>query len=437
MTDLSTTRSSNPRSSTTGGEASARERVETFDLRHLTRAFLDDPYPTYRALRETAPVHRLPDGSYFLSRYDDLIAVYRDARTWSSDKTVDFKSNFGDSLLYEHHTTSLVFNDPPIHTRVRRLLTPIFTPRALAVLQPRIEALVERLLDRAQEAGTFDLIEDFATAIPVQLIGDLLGVPQGERGPLRQWSLDILGALEPVLSRDKFDAGVGAIGDFKDYLRELVARRQREGGGDEAEILSKLVAASTLAAGEPGVERDDGDRLSELELLHNCIFLLNAGHETTTNLIGNGVDLLLRHPEALADLAAHPDCIATAVEEFLRMESSNQLGNRRAAVDTRLGDIDMPAGTYVHLGIGAANRDPAHFPDPDRLDIRRSPNKHLAFGNGIHTCAGNSLARMEAQVAIGKLLARFARIEPAGTPVRGGRARFRGFLHYPVRVAAR
>lgn len=410
--------------------AQAAALVAGFDLRRLTRDFLDDPYPTYRALREGAPVHRLPDGSYFLTRYDDLVAVYRDARTWSSDKTVDFKPNFGDSLLYEHHTTSLVFNDPPIHTRVRKLLAPTFTPRALAALQPRIEALVDRLLDTAGARGTIDLIGDFAAAIPVQLIGDLLGIPQNERDPLRQWSLDILGALEPVLAPEKFAAGVGSVRDFKAYLGDLVARRQREASGDDAEILSKLVAGSELAP-DAGA---GGERLSELELLHNCIFLLNAGHETTTNLIGNAVDLLLRHPGALADLAAHPDCIASAVEEFLRMESSNQLGNRRAAVETEIGGIAMPAGTYVHLGIGAANRDPAQFPDPDRLDIRRTPNRHLAFGGGIHTCAGNSLARMEAKVAIGKLVARFKTIEPAGVPVRGGRARFRGFLHYPVTV---
>jgi len=164
--------------------------------------------------------------------------------------------------------------------------------------------------------------------------------------------------------------------------------------------------------------------------------LLNAGHETTTNLIGNGIDLLLRHPDAMRDLADHPEAIGTAVEEFLRMESSNQLGNRRAIADTRIGQVAMPAGTYVHLCIGAANRDPGQFPDPDRLDIRREPNRHLAFGFGIHTCAGNSLARMEAQVAIGQLLRRFRKIERAGPPVRGGRARFRGFLRYPVTVSA-
>src|SRR5262245_52679859 len=303
------------------------ELAAAFDLARLDRAFLDDPYPTYRALREHDPVHRMANGSYFLTRYDDLIAIYRDARTWSSDKKIDFKPNFGDSPLYEHHTTSLVFNDPPIHTRVRKLLAPSFTPRTLRALQPRIEALVDRLLDVAQERGTIDLIEDFAAAIPVQLIGDMLGIPQRERGPLRDWSLKILGALEPVLSAEQFTGGVAAVDDFKAYLRDLVARRQREGVLDPAEILSTLIGATDL-----GGEAHDGDRLTELELLHNCIFLLNAGHETTTNLIGNAVDLLLRHPDAMRYLAQHPAAIGTAVEEFLRMESSNQLGNRRAIV---------------------------------------------------------------------------------------------------------
>ena len=402
-----------------------------FDINRLDRAFLDDPYPTYRALREHDPVHKMPDGSYFLTRYDDLVAAYHDAKTWSSNKTVQFKPKFGDSALYEHHTTSLVFNDPPIHTRVRKLLAPAFTPRALKALQPRIEALVDRLLDTAAERGQIDLIEDFAAAIPVQLIGDMLGIPQDERGPLRDWSLKILGALEPVLSEQQFGGGATAVDEFKAFLRDLVERRQREGAQDPGEILSTLIGATDL-----GNADRPGEKLSELELLHNCIFLLNAGHETTTNLIGNGVDLLLRHPDVMRDLAAHPETIDTAIEEFLRMESSNQLGNRRAAADTRIGDIAMPAGTYVHLCIGAANRDPAQFASPDTLDIRRAPNRHLAFGFGIHTCAGNSLARMEAQVAIGKLVRRFQSIERAGDPVRGGRARFRGFLRYPVSVRA-
>jgi len=404
--------------------------VAGFDLLRLSSAFLDDPYPTYKALREQSPVRRLPNGSYFLTRYDDLAQVYRDTATWSSDKKVDFRPNFADSLLYEHHTTSLVFNDPPVHTRVRKLLAPAFTPRALKALEPRVAALVDRLLDNAAQRGRFDIIDDFAAAIPLQLIGDLLGVPQDERRPLRRWSLAILGALEPVLSREQFDTGVRAVAEFKDYLDGLIVRRKNH-GVDGREILSTLIDASEFA--QP---TDGGERLSKLELIHNCIFLLNAGHETTTNLIGNGVDLLLRYPEAKDELAANPDLIETAVEEFLRMESSNQLGNRRATRDTEIHGVAIPAASYVHLCIGAANRDPTQFPDPDRLEIRRSPNRHLAFGLGIHACAGMSLARMEARIAIGQLVSRFRTIERAGDAIRGGRARFRGFLHYPVTASA-
>src|SRR5215510_1226739 len=374
-----------------------REAALRFDIKRLDASFLDDPFPVYRALREHDPVHRMPDGSYFLSRYDHCAAVYRDPETWSSDKKVDFKPNFGDSSLFEHHTTSLVFNDPPYHSRVRKLLAPAFTPRALKALQPRIEALVDCLLDHAAARGGMDLIADFAAAIPLQLIGDMLGIPNDERGPLRDWSLAILGALEPVLSPAQLERGTKAVDEFKAYLRRLIEQRALRPSPDEGEILSKLIAGSDLSPVDGSAER-----LSELELLHNCIFILNAGHETTTNLIGNGVDLLIRH---------------------------------RDAKDTVLAGVAMPRGTYIHIGIGAANRDPEQFPQPDRLDIRRHPNRHLAFGLGIHACAGMSLARMEAQVAISRLVRRFATIERASEFRRGGRARFRGFLSYPLRLA--
>src|SRR5690348_5193259 len=218
-----------------------------FDIKSLEPRFLDDPYPLYRALREHYPIHRMPDGSYFLSRYNDCAAVYRDVATWSSDKKVDFRPNFADSLLYEHHTTSLVFNDPPYHTRVRKLLAPAFTPRALKALKPRVEALVDRLLDGLAAQRRFDLIDDFASAIPVQLIGDMLGVPYHERGPLRGWSLAILGALEPVLSPEQRQRGIAAVAEFKAYLGDLVERRLAEKAEDEGEILSTLIAASEFA----------------------------------------------------------------------------------------------------------------------------------------------------------------------------------------------
>ena len=408
-----------------------RNAALKFDIKRIDPSFLADPYPIYQALRTQDPIHAMPDGSLFLTRYDDCDAVYHDAKTWSSDKKVDFRPNFGDSALYEHHTTSLVFNDPPYHDRVRKLLAPAFSPRALKALQPRVEALVDRLLDRIAENGGMDLMADFATEVPLQLIGDMLGMPVNERGALPGWSLAILGALEPVLSPEQFNRGVQAVDDFKSYLRDLIARRMRDARSDDSEILSKLIAASDFNA-----SGKSGETLTELELLHNCIFLLNAGHETTANLIGNSVDLLIRHPDALHDLRANPDLIGSAIEECLRLESSVQLGNRRAASDTELGGVAMRRGTYVHICIGAANRDPAQFREPERMDIRRHPNRHLAFGSGIHACAGMSLARMEAQVAVGRLVQRFGKIERAGDYIRGGRVRFRGFTKYPVRLKA-
>jgi cytochrome P450 len=401
-----------------------RAIAASFDLANVSPAFLADPYPTYRALREQLPVKQLPDGSWILTRHADCFAVYRDPKRFLSDKKAAFRPVFGETPIYEHHTTSLVFNDPPLHTRVRRLLAPAFTPRALAALRSRVEVYVDRQLDQAQDRGRLDLIADLAAALPIQLIGDMLGIPSDERGPLRSWSLAILGALEPRPDEDRLATANRAVEEFKAFLRSLIARR-RAGmlPSDDGEILSKLMAQTA-----------DGDHLSELELLHNCIFLLNAGHETTTNLIGNGVEALFRFPGEHERLRREPALIDSAVEEFLRFESSNQLGNRLCTADCEIAGVAILAGTYLHLCIGAANRDPAEFAEPERLDLARRPNRHLAFATGIHVCAGAALARMEGVVAIGRLVQRFPRLRPNGEPVRGGRARFRGFLSLPVAV---
>lgn len=397
-------------------------RVRHFDPRKLDTAFLENPYPTYHLLRQLDPVHRCPDGSVFLTRYADLNKVYRDLRRFSSDKKKEFKPKYGDGWLYTHHTTSLVFNDPPLHTRVRRLIMGALTPKALRALEPRLITLIDSLLDRAEDKGEIDLVEDYAASIPIQVIGDLLGVPMADRGPLRYWSLTILGALEPVITPEQLAEGNKAVEDFRNYLIGLVAARRRNMQDPEEDVLSRLIAGEA-----------DGEKLTEEELLQNCIFLLNAGHETTTNLIGNGIATLLEHPGELARLRADPGLIRSAVEEFLRFESSNQLGNRITTEDVEIGGVDIAAGTPITLCIGAANRDPDEFPDPDRMDITRTPNRHLAFAAGAHACAGMSLARMEGQVAIGRMVQRFGTLEQAGPFVRGMRARFRGFASYPLR----
>jgi cytochrome P450 len=394
-----------------------------FDIEHLPADFYDNPFRYYRALREHAPVKRMRNGSYFLTRYEDLVAVYKNTKVFSSDKKVEFKPKYGDSLLYEHHTTSLVFNDPPLHTRVRRLIAGALTPRAIADMAPGLTTLVDQLIERIGAKGEGDLIEEFAAAIPIEVIGNLLGVPADARGPLRDWSLQILGALEPVLSAEVFERGNAAVRDFLAYLEGLIAHRRAHPGNPDGDVLTRLIQGEA-----------DGERLTEKELLHNCIFLLNAGHETTTNLIGNGLVALYRHPAQRALLLERPELIKPAIEEVLRFESSNQLGNRITTEEVEIGGVRMAPGTRLTLCIGAANRDPAQFPDPDRFDITRAPNRHVAFASGIHMCAGMNLARLEGTVAISHFLARFPDYQLVGAPVRGGRARFRGYLNAPVRV---
>jgi cytochrome P450 len=401
------------------------ERAARFNLTALPGDFYDDPYPYYRALREHAPVKAMPDGSWFLTRYDDILPIYRDPKSWSSDKKREFGPKYGATPLYEHHTTSLVFNDPPLHTRVRRAIVGALSQRHIAAMEPALVALVDRLLDALAAQRRVDLIDGFAGAIPVEIIGNLLRVPHEDRAPLRGWSLAILGALEPVLTAERADAGNRAVVEFSAYLRGLIAHRRAHPGDPETDVLTRLIAG----------EGDD-DRLTETELVHQCIFLLNAGHETTTNLIGNALHALSRWSGERARLLADPSLIHSAVEEFLRFESSNQLGNRISTAPCTVGGVELPAHARVTLCIGAANRDPAQFPDPDRLDLARSPNRHIAFGFGIHTCAGLNLARLEARVALGRFLARFPRYALDGAPTRGGRARFRGFLHLPATLGS-
>jgi cytochrome P450 len=392
-----------------------------FELTRPPPGFIDDPYPVYALLREQDPVHQM-EGGVFLSRYDDVIAVYRDAHA-SSDKKVEFRPKLGDSPLYEHHTTSLVFNDPPLHTRVRRVIMGALNQRAIARMEGDVARLVDTLLAAMAAKREVNFIDDFAAQIPIEVIGNLLDVPRGERGPLRGWSVAILTGLEPKLTPEMFANGNRAVTEFIAFLKVLIADRRRQPGDYESDVLTRLIQGEK-----------EGEKLTETELYHQCIFLLNAGHETTTNLLGNGMWLLLQNPGELARLRADPALVPVAIEEILRYDGPIQLNNRRLTAPLTLSGKTLPADTPVTIGIGAANHDPAQFADPERFDIGRKPNRHVAFGQGDHVCVGMNVARMEGRIALGRLLARFPGIELAGAPERDRRIRFRGFRKLPVRV---
>lgn len=390
-----------------------------FDLAKPPADFIENPFPHYDALLRDAPVCPQPDGSVLISKHADLNAIYRNTTLYISDKHEAFAPKFGRGTpLYEHHTTSLVFNDPPLHTRVRRIMTSALTPKALQRMEPGLIETVEYLLENMPQNP--DLIEDFACVIPIQIIGNLLDVPRDERAPLRDWSLAILGALEPVLTDAQLATGHKAVEDFKTYLQDLIARRKTTPGDPETDVLTRLING------------DDSGKLTEIELIQNCIFILNAGHETTTNLIGNGLALLHDHPDQKARLLDDPTLIEKAVEEVLRIRAPNQFGNRETTADITLRGVDLPKGTNLHLCIGAANRDPEVFENPTKFDITRHPNRHLAFAGGPHVCVGLTLARMEGRIAIDRFLRRYPDYSILDPRVQGGRIRFRGYAALPA-----
>jgi cytochrome P450 len=398
----------------------AREEVLAFSLASPPADFAEHPARWWAALREHDPVHELPGGAFYLTRHADVLAVYRSSVV-SSDKKAEFGPRFGvGTPLYEHHTTSQVFSDPPLHTRLRRIVMGALSQKAIARMEAGVRSMVARLLDDIEAARAPDLIEHFAGRIPVEVIGNLLDIPRGERGPLRGWSLATLSALEPAPSPAMLEAGNRAVTEFLDYLRLLVAERRRHPGDPEMDVLTRLMQGDATGS------------LDERELLHNCIFLLNAGHETTTNLIGNGAWLLMRHPSQCERLLAEPALIDTAVEELLRLESPIQLNNRKLLAPIELSTRTLPEGAYVNLAIGGANRDPAVFENPEAIDIARKPNHHLAFGQGAHACSGMNVARMEARIALLALFQRFPRLALTGGEERDRRLRFRGFKKLPV-----
>jgi pimeloyl-[acyl-carrier protein] synthase len=362
-----------------------------------------DPYPAYGLLRERDPVHQPFPGIWILTRYRDAAALLRDPRGSSDRRKSEmyelFLQSLPEPLDPDELQPSMLFLDPPDHDRLRGLVHKAFTPRVVEGLRERIEAVVTRLLDRVGERGQWDVVADLAYPLPVTVICDMLAIPDGDRQDVRRWSLDLIYTIDPIIPPEALARAQKAGREFRGYLADLIAERRRRPGED---LLSGLIAAE-----------DEGQQLTEAELVSTCVLLLIAGHETTSGLVGNGTLALLRHPDQLRRLHEDPSLIRPAMEELLRFDSPVQLTGRLMLEDVEIDGHLIAKGEDVVAIVGAANRDPAQFPDPDRLDLSRAENRHIAFGGGIHFCLGAHLARLEGRVAIGEMVRRFPHMELA------------------------
>ncbi|AUG77791.1 cytochrome P450 [Kitasatospora sp. MMS16-BH015] len=375
--------------------------VEVLGFDPGSAAFVAEPYQAYAALRERAPVVRYePTGQWLVPRYAEVNALLRDRRLGRSYTHRFSHAEFGrpepDPAHEPFHTLNdhgLLDLEGPDHTRIRRLVTKVFTPRTVEALRPTVAALAGELVDGLLAAGGGDLIAEVAEPLPVAVIAELLGVPAADRGLLRPWSSAITGMFELDPTPETARRAVAASTEFSDYLRGLIRLRRTDPGAD---LLSELVQA-----------HDEGEALTEQELISTCVLLLNAGHEATVNTTGNGWWALFRHPGELARLRGAVDgLLPTAVEELMRWDTPLQLFERWVLDEIEIGGVTIPRGAEVALLFGSANRDPARFTDPDRLDLARADNPHISFGAGAHFCLGAPLARLELTESFGALLRR-------------------------------
>jgi cytochrome P450 len=392
----------------------------------LAPEFIRDPYPSYETLRNTDPVHITPFGAFLASRHAEVSLVLRDKR-FGKDFVERTTRRYGPKIMEEPVFASMrhwmLQQDPPDHTRLRGLVVKAFTARRVEDMRPRIQAIVDETLDRIAPSGHMDLIEDFAFRLPVTIICDMLGIPPEHREVFYTSSRNGGRLLDPVpLSPAEIAEANTGNAAAQMYFQQLFELRRKSPGDD---LTTQLVQAE-----------EDGSKLSNEELTANIILLFGAGHETTVNLIGNGLLALHRNPDQLALLKANPALITNAIEEFLRYDSSVQMTGRVALEEIDdLGGKKIPKGETVLCLLGSANRDPAVYPDrPDRLDITRPNVRPLSFGGGIHFCLGAQLARIEAEVAIGTLLRRLPdlRLDDAQTPEWRPTFVLRGLKHLPA-----
>jgi pimeloyl-[acyl-carrier protein] synthase len=379
------------------------------------RGFLDDPYPTYARLRVHDPVHRSASGAWWITRHADVADVFADRRFGKSAPPVLARPS---ALGGEPIPPSLLFQNPPAHTRLRTFVAHAFSPRTIERLRPHIAAVADDLIDAAADRREFDLVDDVAFPLPAIIIAELLGVPARDRDRFRHWSTVLARSIDRTAPAEIQARGAEGREALADYFAGLIAeRRQRP----RADLISDLLAVE-----------HDGDRLEFGELLAMCTLLLAAGHETTVNLIANGVLSLLRRPDQLELLRSHAELMSTAIEEFARFESPAQMMDRVVLEDLELHGRRLLAGDRVIVVMGAANRDPSVFSAPDQLDITRQHNPHVAFGRGIHYCLGGALARLEGELTIAALLDRCPRLQLAGPLVRGSNPVLRTLRQMPV-----
>ena len=391
---------------------------ESFDLTNVDAAFQHDPYPTYRHLRDHAPLHQNADGTYVVTRWQDVHDVLTSSQT-SVDKSEDYRRTIGEGPILEAHLHMMTLWDPPRHTAIRKALAHAFTPRAMIQWEPMIEEAVEQLLAECAAKGTFDFVNGFAAALPLTLICTMLGVETREKERFRNWADSIVGVLVPGGPPAELKALADQRAEeWKTFFRDLIAERRRKPGND---LISLLIKAE-----------HEGEKFSELAVLHNLALLLSAGHETTTALISNALDLMLQFPEQRRRLEQDPSLYDTAVEEVLRYDAPVQLGARLAKSDIRVSGGVIPAGSLIWTIQGAANRDERQFPDPDVFDVGRTPNRQLAFATGIHVCLGAPLARLEGKVALRQIIQHYPKFRKMGEPVRYLRTRYRSFSSYPL-----
>ena len=385
-----------------------------------------DPYPSYARVRAAGGLYRSPLGLFVASRYEDVVALLRDPRFSSNRRRAGpFRlmrfMNRGAPDFLNLIDRNLLNIDPPDHTRIRGLVNKAFTPRRVAALRGRVEAIVEAQLDAVAKAGEFELVRDLAHPLPVIVIAELLGVPASDRERFRHWSNGVVQILDPLTAERGLARAVEAAAALAEYFRGMLRLRRAEPQGD---LLSGMLEAE-----------QDGRVLDEGDLISLSTLLLAAGHETTTNLISNAVLALLRFPDQAERLRAEPGLMPSAVEEFLRFDSPVQLTDRVASEDMLLGGQLVPRGRQVVALLGAANHDPAQFAAPEQLDVGRADNRHLAFSLGPHFCLGAPLARLEAEVAIGALLRRFPNLRGDASAVAyRASVLLRGPVALPLRV---